>query len=360
MEPELDIEEALLREDILFIDVRSPKEYAEASIPGAVNIPLFQNDEHSDLGILYHQEGEISARRAALSLVAPQLPALVEQVTAAAGDKLPLLYCWRGGLRSVSLYQILNLSGVRTLRLKGGYKAYRRYVNSRLSDYDLKSKLLVLHGLTGVGKTAVLQELIKRGLPAVDLEGFACHRGSVFGAIGVSQTGSQKNFDSLLLQELDRFHGAAYLAVEGEGRRIGNIHLPPFLIEAMDEGDCILLTAPMQERVRRIVFEYLPGNPSDSELMQIRQAILSLRWRLGATRTDLLLQQLTEGNYPAAAEILCREYYDRLYSDAKPGHRDFRAIVDTTDPAEAADRIAALLIESKPGKEIRGKGVLKK
>ena len=149
---EIDLEEALRRDDLLWIDVRSPREFNEASLPGAVNIPLFDDRERHELGLLYHRSGEKAARRAALGVVAPKLPRLVEQITAAAGDKKPLLFCWRGGLRSFSLFQIMQLVGIPVLRLKGGYQAYRRYTYRRLQNYNLTSTLLVLHGLTGVGK----------------------------------------------------------------------------------------------------------------------------------------------------------------------------------------------------------------
>lgn len=344
---ELDIREATGREDLLFVDVRSPREYARTSIPGSVNIPLFQDEEHRHLGLLYHSHGEKAARQAALELVGPRLSDLVKQITGAAGNKTPLLYCWRGGLRSNSLYQILSFAGIQSYRLKGGYKAFRRYVYSRLCSYSLKGTMLVLHGLTGVGKTAVIHKLIRHRLPALDLEGLANHRGSVFGTIGTGPPNSQKDFDALLLQRLDALQDPPCLVVEGEGRRIGDIHLPLFLSEAMVEGKHILLTAPLENRVERIVSEYLPGNPTAEDLGEISRAVVSLRRRLGETKTGTLLQQLQAGNYPSAVELLCREYYDCLYSDSKPDRCSFAAVVDATDPSAAADQIAEMIIHNK-------------
>lgn len=347
MSPEIEIEEAVRRDDLVFIDVRSPAEFSRASIPGAVNIPLFDDIQHRELGLIYHHEGETPARTAALALVSPRLPALVETIAAAAGKKTPLVYCWRGGLRSLSLYQILQLAGQEPLRLKGGYRAFRRYVNRRLAAYQMQGRPVVLHGLTGVGKTAVIDELIRRGLPAIDLEGLACHRGSVFGAVGFTGERSQKDFEALLLRELDRCAGAPFIFFEGEGARIGNIHLPPFLVQAMAEGIPILLTAPPAARVDRIVTEYLPSEPSDRDLGQIRGAIYSLRWRLGAAKVEQLLEKLTGEDYCGIAETLCTEYYDRLYSDARPERHPFYAQVAVDNVSKAADRLSDLFDKLK-------------
>ena len=227
--------------------------------------------------------------------------------------------------------------------MKGGYRAYRRHIHRRLQNYKLRSTLLVLHGLTGVGKTELIRELMARGYPALDLEGLARHRGSVFGSVGLHGQRSQKDFDTLLLHELDRFNGAPYLIVEGEGRRIGNVHLPAFLVEAMENGVHLMITASLADRVKRITGEYLPPVLTAPEIEQIREALCHLRRRLGAAKTGYLLEQLDAGRYDTVVETLCRDYYDRLYGDAKPGRYDFMATIDTTDMEQAVEQTAALI-----------------
>jgi tRNA 2-selenouridine synthase len=340
---EIDIEKALERSDLQFIDVRSPHEYREASIPGSLNIPLFDDAEHSQLGLLYREKGEIAARRAALQIAAPKLPHLVEQISSACEGKIPLFYCQRGGLRSFSLYQILNLCGMPVFRLQKGYRGFRQYVVKRLDDYQLQSRLIVLHGLTGVGKTAVLKVLEKEGLPVIDLEDLAGHRGSVFGAVGLPEQRTQKEFDTLLLQELDRHRENPWIVVEGEGKRIGRVSLPPFLVETMDEGFKVLMTASLETRVRRIVDSYIPAEPSPELLNQLKEAVNALRRRLGNKKIDLLLAELERENFDRVAASMCADYYDRLYSDSRTECSRFDRQIDAEDINAAAGQIKSLL-----------------
>ncbi len=345
---EIDIGEALKRSDLFFIDVRSPHEFKAASIPGALNIPLFDDRDHHQLGIIYHQLGEMEARLAALEKVAPRLPLLVDRIVTASTGKPPLLYCQRGGMRSLSLCEVLRLTGIRALRLKKGYKAYRSYINKKLKNYKLNNKLFVLHGLTGVGKTAVLQILAEKGCSIIDLEGMANHRGSVFGAIGFSVNRSQKDFDALLLQELDNYAEENNIIIEGEGRRIGNIYLPPFLTEAMKSGFQILLNAPLETRVNRIVETYIPTAVDDKLLQELKSALENLRKRLGSKKTDQLLVMLNDGQYHNIARLMCAEYYDLFYSDSRPECSQFDVVVDAQNLELAADEIIKIVGKLSP------------
>jgi tRNA 2-selenouridine synthase len=344
---EIDIQEALDRNDLLFIDVRSPGEYAESSIPGSVNIPLFDNSEHHQLGIIFHQYGEVEARRKALDFVAPKLPQLVREIYATCGDQIPLLYCQRGGMRSLSLYQVLSLTGTKVLRLKKGYRAYRKLVSERLSNYELQSKLIVLHGLTGVGKTQILLELKRRNYPIIDLEGLARHRGSVFGSVGLGKQRSQKDFEALLLQELDKYSKEPLLFVEGEGRRIGNIYLPLFLAEAISEGYKVLLTASLETRVERILDTYDPETLAGEGKKELEKALLLLEARLGRQKTARLRELLAAGDYRSMATILCKDYYDRLYSDSKPETACFDTRIAAENMMQAVDQIIETIVPKR-------------
>ncbi len=337
---EIEIKEALNRADLVFIDVRSPEEHQNASIPNSLNIPLFNDREHRQLGLLYHNVGEKEARLTALDMVSPKLPRLVKTILEAAGTKTPLLYCYRGGMRSLSLYEVLKLAGIDVLRLKNGYKAYRKHINQKLANYNFNCKLYVLHGLTGVGKTAVLKKLEQRGCPVIDLEELASHRGSVFGTVGEIKERSQKDFDALLLEQLENYKSEKLLFIEGEGKRIGNVYLPVFLGKAMDSGFHILLTASLEKRVERILQTYIPETVPDWLNMQLDSAINSLRSRLGGKKTDTLLSLLKQGRYHSIAESLCTDYYDLFYKDAKPGSAKFDAVIDAENLDQAAAAVA--------------------
>ncbi|HHX87124.1 MAG TPA: tRNA 2-selenouridine(34) synthase MnmH [Firmicutes bacterium] len=339
----IEVREALNRTDLIFIDVRSPGEFSRESIPGAINIPLFTDDQQRRLGIIYKTEGEPAARRAGLNFISPRLPEIVDSVCKAAGDKTPLLYCWRGGTRSLSLFQILGMLKIPALRLKGGYRAYRKYVYQILSCYRIKPEAVVLNGLTGVGKTAIIKQLLLQGYPAIDLEGLAHHRGSVFGAVGFTGRRSQKDFESLLLIELNKFQTSPFLVLEGEGSRIGHLHLPRFLTQAMREGVHVLINAPLFLRAERILQEYLSPGLSAENLSQIKQGLLSLEHRLGKTRTTRLLNLLQEGDYHTVVQELCSSYYDRLYEDAKPEHQEFITIIEANQINQATTKLIKFL-----------------
>ncbi len=339
----IEVPEALSRNDLIFIDVRSPAEFARESIPEAINIPLFPDDQHRRLGIIYNTEGQMAARREGFKFISPRLPEIVENICDAAGVKIPLLYCWRGGMRSLTLFWILDMLKIPVLRLKGGYRAYRKHVYQALCGYQIKPPLVVLNGLTGVGKTAIINQLLLQGYPAIDLEGLAHHRGSVFGAVGFSGQRSQKDFESLLLIELNKYREFPYLVLEGEGSRIGPLHLPRFLTRAMMEGIHVLVNAPLDLRAERILQEYLYPGISVKYLNQIEQGLTSLEHRLGKIKTARLLSLFHEGNYLPVVREICTGYYDRLYKDAKPEHRKFAAVLESSQIIQATAQLIEFL-----------------
>ncbi len=340
---EIDISEALERKDLLFIDVRSPKEFCEASIPGALNIPLFNNNEQKELGTVYHQTGEIEARKKALEIAAPKLPTLVEKIVALCGEKIPLFYCRRGGLRSLSISMVFSLTGLQSARLKQGYKSYRRYVHTKLENYKLPCKLFVLNGLTGVGKTAIIKELQKMKIPAIDLEGLAAHRGSVFGFIGFKKPRSQKDFEAMLLNELESFKDAPYLVIEGEGKKIGNIYLPHFLISKMEKAYHILLTTDLETRISRIVNCYIPQIPDAQCIQDLKDAVIYLKNRLGNNLTQQVVDLIDRREFDKAVRLMCINYYDHYYKESNPQQNVFNSTLDSTNIENTTKQIIAII-----------------
>jgi len=319
-----------------FVDVRSPGEFTEATIPGAVNIPLLRDDERAQVGKVYKKEGADKARELGLTLVSPRLPELVREFSGLVRQGPVVVFCWRGGLRSKSMTSVLETMGLPVVRLTGGYKAYRRFVNNYLNR-PLPHKIVVLHGLTGVGKTEVLLHLQQSGVSAIDLEGLAHNRGSVFGNIGMPPQPSQKMFEGRLATELRRVEKTGYAVVECESRRIGRIILPQSMVDGMREGLHILLYCSMEKRVERIVEIYATGSDRNRELL--REAISSLERRVGKAKVAELQAMVDEGRFAEVAVYLLREYYDPLYRYPNSPDDGYDLSVDTGDPQQAAEII---------------------
>lgn len=341
-EGEMNIGEVLALANPVFIDLRSPVEFVKGTIPGAVNLPLFDDEERETIGTVYKHDPE-EARKQGVAFVSPKLPKLLSAIEEQGRKGIPVLFCWRGGQRSKVLFNLLRSLGLEAYRLEGGYKAYRRYVLERLERSTVNKPVYVLNGLTGSGKTEVLQLLQQMGCPVIDLEGLAGHRGSLFGHLGIARQRSQKDFDALLLQRLDELEQAPYLLVEGEGKRIGPVYVPDFFFKVMLEGNHILLTAPLEQRVQRILREYTPH--SDTDRQQVEQALLALGKYVGAKTVQLYRQLLHAGNYFELVSLLCSKYYDRLYDDSNPRKRSFQLVVDSSDAARAAEEIKEFVLE---------------
>jgi tRNA 2-selenouridine synthase len=317
----INLEQALALRDrgALLVDARSPDEFAEATIPGAVNVPILGNSERAEVGTLYKQAGKQQARRRGVEIVAPKIPALVEQVACRqAATALPaIVFCWRGGMRSLALVQFLELAGVPARQLSGGHKGFRRLV----LDYFEQARwgrLLVLRGLTGVGKTRCLQRLAELGYPVIDLEGLANHRGSAFGSLGLPPQPSQKMFEALLWDELRKIPRDGFALAEGESRHIGRVALPVTVYQALQNETSIWLSASLESRVRNILADY----PAVDRLKEeFTQPIRALRDKLGNDAMNHCLQLLEEGRWAELVSALMVNYYDPLYRHTFPERR---------------------------------------
>ncbi len=294
----------------LLVDVRTPLEFAEDHIPGAINVPLLSNEERVEIGTLYKQSGPHPARVRGLELTAPKLPALVAQIAAAAADRPILVYCWRGGLRSKTVTAVLELTGYTAVQLAGGYKSYRNQVVAYFEHFCPPGPLVVLHGHTGIGKTIFLHLLRGDDSSAIiDLEGLADHRGSAFGMLGLEQTLTQKRYESLLWDAFRRVPAGVPIILEGESRRIGRVALPGDLYEVMRDGVKIWCEASMETRVRRLLEDY--GRLEYRE--EIIASLDRIRKKLGSEKHAELSGYLQRWELAPFIGELCLSYYDRNY-----------------------------------------------
>lgn len=239
------------------IDVRSPAEYAEDHVPGALNRPVLDDAERAEVGTLYKQVSPFASKRRGAALVARNIARHLEEGFAAKDRAWrPLVYCWRGGKRSGAMVHVLREVGWQAAQLEGGYKAYRREVVASLETLPAAFRYLVLCGETGSAKSRLLEALAAAGAQVLDLEGIARHRGSVLGRLPGEPQPAQKMFETRVWHALRRFDPACPVFVEAESKKIGQLQVPDGLIERMRASECVRLAAPVPERVRFLLAEY--------------------------------------------------------------------------------------------------------
>ncbi|HML79680.1 tRNA 2-selenouridine(34) synthase MnmH [Geobacter sulfurreducens] len=321
----------------LVVDVRTPLEYEEDHLPGAINVPLLTNEERVEIGTIYKQTGPLEARRRGLNLTAHRFPAMVEAIARAAADRPILVYCWRGGLRSKTVVSILDLAGFDAVQLQGGHKAFRHLVLSSFEPFTPPAPLVVLHGMTGVGKTTFLLQLARAGHAVVDLEGLARHRGSAFGELGLRQDISQKRFETLLWDAFRRLPAGCPILLEGESRRIGRLTLPGNLYDVMRGSVKLWCEASVATRVARLTEEY--GRPEYRDGMA--GALERIRKKLGGDNYEAIKSHLDRWEMEPFMEGLIRHYYDKLYYKTRDWVED--AVISLEDFSSGERELNAFL-----------------
>lgn len=295
----------------IIIDVRSPLEFSEFTIPGAINIPVLLNDERAEVGTLYVHDKIDEAKILAIESVSKRLPSIVAEILELRKvyDNL-VFFCARGGYRSKTITSLLSSLDIRVIKLEGGYKKYRKYILNSIDDIVESITPIILYGNTGTGKTEILKRLKNNNLPVVDLEGLASHRGSILGAVGLNAQPSQKMFDSLLFEELEKYKNS-YVFLEGESRRIGKVLLPEKLYDKMSKGINIKINSPIENRIELLVNEYASNNNKS----EITEAISHMNKYISKENLNKLLYELENDNFAFIARELCVNYYDIRYKN---------------------------------------------
>ena len=298
----------------IIIDVRSPAEYEHAHIPGALNLPLFDNDERAMIGTTYKKQSREAAIKAGLPLFGNKMLPMIETVESwmAAAQKenhltKPTLYvhCWRGGMRSAAVAWLLDLYGYKVIQLTGGYKAYRNWV---LEQFTIAYPINVLGGYTGSGKTEILHALQEKNYSVIDLEGLAHHKGSAFGAIGQLAQPSQEMFENILAKKLFEVNkNKKPIWIEDESQRIGTVLIPTPLFHLMRNSTCYFMTIPFEQRLLFILEGY--GKFDQQSLIEATERIQK---RLGGLETKNAVAHIMQGELKEAFSILLK-YYDKWY-----------------------------------------------
>lgn len=317
-------------------DVRSEGEYQHACFPTAYSLPLFNNEERKVVGTAYKQESKQKAIKLGLEYFGPKMVKMVEEVERVVGseqltvegkkngkkegkpieiaDKVVLVYCWRGGMRSAGVAWLLDLYGFKVYTLVGGYKSYRNWV---LKQFEKEYPFKIIGGYTGSGKTEVLHALAQQGETIIDLEGLACHRGSAFGNLGQPQQPKQEMFENLLANALvvaSENNNTIWL--EDESQRIGEVNIPISIFKYMRTCRVYFLDIPFEERLNYILKGY--GSFDKEKLIN---ATIRIKKRLGGLETKNAVNYLIEDDFLGAFGILLH-YYDRLYTKSMSNMRE--------------------------------------
>lgn len=336
---ELTIDEYInKRDNFCVIDVRSESEFEEDHILGSVNIPILNDEERIIVGTTYKEKGVKAAKLLARNITMPNMLLKLNKIYSIieSSKKIPLIYCARGGDRSGVVATFLAMENTYVFRLSGGYKAYRSYVLNYFNTV-FKRKIKVLYGLTGTGKTEVLNELKKYNLPVIDLEGLANNRGSVFGHIGLGKQPGQKRFDTLLfdaLSELDE----DYIIVEGESKKIGRLYIPEQFYDKMIFGDAYLIECSIELRIKRIIDEY--GGYLTKNKDELIRSLEVLKVQLGNDKIKELISKFNSGYLNEVVEYLLINYYDILYEKNRKTNKKYLAIYNADNVVECAKNIA--------------------
>jgi tRNA 2-selenouridine synthase len=293
-----------LRERLPVVDVRSEGEYAAGHIPGAYNIPLLTNDERTAVGTIYKTEGTHNAIKKGFEVVGPRLLQIINQTEQVATQNEILVHCWRGGMRSANFSQFVGMAGITAHPVSGGYKAYRQEAHALFAS---PLPLLRLGGCTGSGKSSLLHRLKQSGEQVIDLEMLACHRGSVFGGIGMKPQPTTEQFENNMFEELRLMDLSRTIWVEDESIAIGKIFLPQPFWHTLSKSPVIEIQMDKAIRVQRLVEEY-----GHSPVEEFEHALEKISRRLGGQHVKAALEHLHGGRWPEVMEILLT-YYDKAY-----------------------------------------------
>ena len=320
---------------VLF-DVRTPAEYEKGHIPGALNLPLFTNEERAVVGTTYKQVGSYDAFLQGLDYVGPRMRFFVEETKRKAPSGKVAVHCWRGGQRSSSMGWLLDLAGMDVQVLTGGYKAYRNYVLEQFAACT--PPLIIVGGPTGSGKTDIIHALEKLGEQVIDLEGLAHHKGSAFGALGEEDQPSVEQFENNLFGVFRGLDHRRRIWLENESRPIGRVYIPDPFWEQMVKAPLLAVEVPLEARVKRLVDMYA-GFSAD----ELKDSFERIRKRLGGQHYNTAIEALDAGDFAEAARIAL-VYYDKAYNHHTLSKRISSNIFDIPAGNNDAEQTARHLI----------------
>lgn len=335
----IDYENLYKLKSYILIDARSPKEFLESPIPGAVNIPALLDEERAEVGTAYVRVSTEKAKEIGIEKISKRLPEIFREINELSKkyDKL-VFYCARGGMRSSSLEAIFYALKYKTLKLEGGYKSYRNYIMEHLPEKNKNIKYITLHGRTGVGKTKILEKLSEKGYSVMDLEKMANHKGSFFGGLCEKKKQSQKRFESEVYENLSN-NKTGYVLIESESKRIGDIYLPEVVHDSILTGCHIMIDTSMENRVKIIMEDY-----SGATKEELKSCLEKVGKYISKERYENYSKLLEDGKLAELSEILMEKYYDPLY-DQSINKYSYEENIFYNTVEEGAERVADFLLK---------------
>ncbi|MFW5724945.1 MAG: tRNA 2-selenouridine(34) synthase MnmH [Bacteroidota bacterium] len=324
-----------LASSIPVIDVRSPGEYAVGHIPGAFNIPLFSDEERAVVGTLYKQSGREAAIFEGFGIVGPKMQQFIRQARQVSPSRKLLIHCWRGGMRSENMAWLMHTAGFTVKVLQGGYKAYRRYIREMWSR---PAPMVVVSGKTGTGKTEILHHINDSGQQVLDLEGYAHHKGSAFGAIGETPQPTNEQFENDIAAQWLGFDHSKPVWIEDESRFIGSVWLPDSLYAAKQQALTLCVDMPKALRITRLTKDYA-GFPKE----QLIHSVEKIGKRIGWDNMKQAIEAIHSGNFEKAIDIALA-YYDKTYAFDLTQKNKRRVIMIPVKTADASAIAQQLLL----------------
>jgi tRNA 2-selenouridine synthase len=317
------------------LDVRTPKEFEQGHVPGAINLPLFSNEERAIVGTIYKRQGRQPAIVKGLELVGPKMATMVLKAQELAKNNTIGVHCWRGGMRSGSVAWLLRMYGLNVFSLQGGYKQFRKKV---LEGFTVNAEVKILGGRTGSGKTRVLKQLEEKNQDIIDIEGLAAHKGSAFGGFGQVQP-TQEQFENNLFMAIEKVRDAKCVWIEDESRLLGHKVIPLPLWEKMRAAEVVYIDIPFEIRAKKLLAEYgvLPKE-------QLEKAIIGISRRMGPEQSGKALVALHNNDLAEVCD-LCLKYYDKGY-DHGLQKREHLKLKKYNFEQEDAGQIAETLINA--------------
>lgn len=301
------------------MDVRCEGEFHNGHIPGAINIPLLNNTERAAVGTDYKQKGQAEAIKTGFRLVGPRLVDIVNEAERIASNNEMIVHCWRGGMRSTFFSRFVEMAGIKTRQLKGGYKAYRNMVQG---SFQLPFKLIVIGGFTGSGKTEILRALEKAGEQVINLEHLAHHKGSVFGGLRMPPQPTTEQFENDLFEVILSLDTTRPIWIEDESIAIGTVFLPLAFWKTLSASPVIEIDVDKSVRVHRLVTEYSQSDPTD-----FLNALTGITKKLGGQHYKAAKEKLLAGDWHSTIDIVLT-YYDKAYRNGleRKQHRIIRRL----------------------------------